>query len=86
MTEFPNFDAWHKNHGCTKEELWKIQNCIGALFGFDHPVAIDAAKAWRKALEECTECGEKESDGRCSHCMQWVCDICKEKHDCSPSA
>jgi hypothetical protein len=51
MTEFASFDAWHKNHGCTKHELWLIQNCIGALFGFDHPVAIDASKALRDARD-----------------------------------
>jgi hypothetical protein len=41
-----NFLDWLNHHGCSKEELWKIQNCIGAVFGFNQPVYLAAKQAW----------------------------------------
>lgn len=46
MPKSQTFTDWLESHGCTTEELWKIQNCIGSLWGFDHPIAKEAAKAW----------------------------------------
>lgn len=41
-----SFDQWHKNHGCSTKELWLIQNCLGTLYGFDHPDAKAASESW----------------------------------------
>lgn len=40
------FTSWLKAHGCSKKELWLIQNCIGTVFGFDHLIAKEATEAW----------------------------------------
>ena len=47
MIADPKFDAWLKSHGCTTEELWKLQNCLGTVLGFDHPEAVAAKRAWQ---------------------------------------
>lgn len=42
------FHEWLENHRCSVEELWKIQNCLGSVLGFENPIAKDAEEAWRK--------------------------------------
>jgi len=48
MTTFSN---WLRNHPCSSRELWVLQNCIGSVFGFDHPVAKEAAEIWNERLK-----------------------------------
>src|SRR4051794_35391893 len=42
------FARWLTNHGCTPEELWKIQNCLGTCLGFEHPLATQAKEEWQR--------------------------------------
>src|SRR3990167_8105071 len=44
-----SFTHWLKNHPCTEEELWKIQNCLGTLLGYEHPLAQEAVQAWKRS-------------------------------------
>lgn len=50
------FDTWLKNHGCDTEELWKIQNCLGNLYGFDSEHAKEASKAWEESRKDPANC------------------------------
>jgi hypothetical protein len=63
------FDEWLHNHPYDKNTLWAIQNCLGTLFGFEHPMAEAAKKAWEKAREE-----------KC--CANWCCP-CDKEHELS---
>lgn len=40
------FDSWLRNHPCDTETLWYIQNMLGTVLGFEHPLAQEAQKAW----------------------------------------
>lgn len=40
------FSQWLDAHPCDTNTLWAIQNCLGTLFGFDHPMAEEAKEAW----------------------------------------
>lgn len=50
----PKVDAyqeWLKNHPCDTETIWYIQNCLGTLFGFEHPMAQSAKESWEESRE-----------------------------------
>jgi hypothetical protein len=48
MNPIGPFTSWLKSHGCSVEELWKIQNCLLTVLGSDHPLAKEATEAWEK--------------------------------------
>ena len=54
------FRLWVKNHGPSKETLWALQNMLGSVLGFDHPLSLETKKAW-------VECREKENEDSCQH-------------------
>ncbi len=43
------FINWLNNHPCSTEELWKIQNCLGTVFGFNSAIAMQAAHSWERS-------------------------------------
>lgn len=47
------FSTWLKNHPCTLEELWKLQNCYGTILGFEADLTKEIQAAWyhRKVKE-----------------------------------
>lgn len=46
------FFDWLHGHGCSLEELWKIQNCLGDCLGLEHPLYLAAVEAWREKQDE----------------------------------
>lgn len=44
-----SFNDWLQNHpqADTTETLWLLQNCLGAVLGFDHPDTLAAKHAWQ---------------------------------------
>lgn len=40
------FSQWLKTHYCTAHELWLLQNMLGDCLGWDHPLHVEARKAW----------------------------------------
>ncbi len=42
-----SFKEWHSRHGCSAETLYYIQNCLGSMYGFDDPNALQATIAWQ---------------------------------------
>lgn len=56
------FAQWLKNHTCTTEELWKIQNMLGSCTGWNSNLYEEAKEAWEKSrtIHEWRRCGCNE--------------------------
>jgi len=77
------FDQWHKNHGCDTEELWKIQNLLGSILGWDHPEYLAASKAWVASRKNCKLClKDHQSSCSCVCHVEWKFDEPEEKGEC----
>lgn len=46
LPQAEQFHKWLGSHPCSKTTLWYIQNCIGDVWGQDHPVFKAAIEAW----------------------------------------
>lgn len=53
------FAEWLKHHGCTRRELWLLQNSYGACLGWDNELHLAAKEAWEKAPDNPCGCDER---------------------------
>lgn len=65
--ERQTFNDWYKSHSCDAHSLWLLQNCLGALLGFEHPDALEALEAWKRERE-------RESAERTEALKTFFCD------------
>jgi len=45
MTNQP-FREWLSRHGCSRRELWLMQNMLGSCLGWEHPLRDEVLKAY----------------------------------------